>query len=72
MSDVYCPKCGEKILLTVYKGTIEKYIEIANRLVKQYNIGTYHEQRLQLVSNEIETLFLDIDKRKQHVLADFV
>ncbi|MFH0848263.1 MAG: DNA polymerase II large subunit [archaeon] len=67
-----CPKCGGKISLTVYRGTIEKYIHVANDLVRKYNLGDYHEQRLRLISDEIETLFMSHEKKTQHVLAEFV
>ncbi len=67
-----CSKCGGKISLTVYKGTIEKYIEVATNLIRRYDLGKYHEQRLRLISQEIQTLFVDEDRKKQHVLAEFV
>jgi len=34
-----CPKCGGKISLTVYRGTIEKYLEVAKELVLKYGTG---------------------------------
>lgn len=67
-----CPKCSGKIALTVYRGTIEKYIQVATDLVKRYSLGKYHEQRLRLIADEIESLFVDEERKKQHVLAEFV
>lgn len=34
-----CPKCGGKISLTVYRGTIEKYLEVAKELILKYGTG---------------------------------
>ena len=34
-----CPRCGGKISLTVYRGTIEKYLEVAKELILKYGAG---------------------------------
>jgi len=34
-----CPKCGGKISLTVYRGTIEKYLNVAKELILKYGTG---------------------------------
>ena len=67
-----CPRCGGKLVLTVHRGTIEKYIEVARDLVKRYDLGKYHEQRLMLLENEIESLFMGDDKTKQKALGEFM
>jgi DNA polymerase II large subunit len=67
-----CPRCGGKLVLTVHRGTIEKYIEIARDLVKRYDLGKYHEQRLMLLEDEIESLFMGEDKTKQKALGEFM
>jgi DNA polymerase II large subunit len=66
-----CQKCGGKISLTVHKGSIEKYLEIAERLVSRYNIGEYHEQRLKLIRDEIASLFEKTNEKDQMLLGDF-
>ena len=66
-----CVKCGGKISLTVHKGSIEKYLEVAEELVNRYDIGEYHRQRLQLIKGEINSLFAGGDEQKQLVLGDF-
>jgi len=66
-----CQKCGGKISLTVHKGSIEKYLEIAEHLVSRYNIGEYHEQRLKLIRDEIASLFERTNKKDQMLLGDF-
>jgi len=67
-----CTRCGGKLALTVHKGTIEKYIEVARDLVTQYDLGKYHEERLQLIEYEIDTIFSDEEKKKQRVLGEFM
>jgi DNA polymerase II large subunit len=68
-----CTRCGGKLSLTVYKGSVEKYLTIAQDLVKRYKLGAYHEQRLVLLRAEIESLFSEQEeKKKQPSLAQFV
>ena len=68
-----CPRCGGKLSLTVYKGSVEKYLTVAQDLVKRYDLGQYHEQRLLLLRQEINSLFSEEEeKKKQPTLAQFV
>jgi DNA polymerase II large subunit len=68
-----CTRCGGKLSLTVYKGGVEKYLTVAEDLVKRYNLGKYHEQRLLLLREEINSLFNEQEeKKKQPSLAQFV
>jgi DNA polymerase II large subunit len=68
-----CLRCGGKLSLTVYKGSVEKYLTLAQDLVKRYNLGKYHEQRLLLLHEEINSLFNEQEeKKKQPSLAQFV
>ena len=67
-----CSRCGGKLALTVHRGSIEKYIEVARDLVKRYDLGKYHEQRLMLLENEIDSLFMGEDKTKQKALGEFM
>lgn len=65
-----CSVCGGQLTLTVYRGGIEKYLEIAQRLVEKYKLPQYYSQRLQLVREEIDSMFIS-RKAKQANLADF-
>jgi DNA polymerase II large subunit len=68
-----CLRCGGKLSLTVYKGSVEKYLTVAQDLVKRYDLGQYHEQRLLLLQEEINSLFSEQEeKKKQPTLAQFV
>ncbi len=52
-----CTRCQGKIVLTISKGGIEKYLNVATDLAKRYSLEPYITQRLMLIKDEIETLF---------------
>ena len=62
-----CLRCGGELALTVYRGSIEKYLEVAQRIVLKYGTGEYHEQRLKLITNEINSLFREEGAGKSRV-----
>ncbi len=65
-----CPKCGNRIILTVNRGGIEKYIPRALNLVKIFNLDNYTKQRMELIEEYVESL-TNNPKIKQHKLSDF-
>ena len=67
-----CQRCGSKITLTVHRGAIEKYLGVAQDLVKDYSIGLYYEQWLRMISDEIDSLFREKREEKQPELIDFM
>ena len=52
-----CARCGGKLVMTVHKGGIEKYLNPAVDLVKRYGLDNYYIDRLELVREEIASLF---------------
>ena len=52
-----CTACNSDLILTVYRGGIEKYLPAATQLVKKYGLLEYYAQRLSMVEEEILTLF---------------
>jgi DNA polymerase II large subunit len=52
-----CPACNSELILTVYRGGIEKYLPAATQLVEKYGLLDYYAQRLNMVEEEILTLF---------------
>ncbi|MEM2963671.1 MAG: DNA polymerase II large subunit [Candidatus Anstonellales archaeon] len=66
-----CTKCGDKLLLTVNRGGIEKYLEVSKRMIKLYELPSYLKQRLELLEDEIESIFVD-EKSKQSDLSEFM
>ena len=56
-----CTKDGGKLLLTISKGGIEKYLEMAIALAERYDLDPYIRQRLYLVKDEIKSIFLSTE-----------
>jgi len=54
----------------VYRGGIEKYLEVAQNLVEKYKLPKYYAQRISLLKQEINALF-DSKRPKQICLTDF-
>ena len=52
-----CTRCGGKIVLTISKGSIEKYLTMAIDLANRYNLEPYLKQRLLLIKEEISNVF---------------
>jgi DNA polymerase II large subunit len=65
-----CRFCGGPLTLTVYRGGIEKYLEVAQRLIDKYDLPPYYAQRIALIKDEIVSMF-DNKKPKQASLIDF-
>ncbi|WEU39777.1 MAG: DNA polymerase II large subunit [Candidatus Odinarchaeum yellowstonii] len=66
----YNQGCGGRILPTVYKGGIEKYVEVADRIIQKYKLPEYLADRLEIVKMNIKSLF-ESDKDKQSQLSQF-
>lgn len=65
-----CSICGGQLTLTVYRGGIEKYLDVALRLIEKYGLPQYYAQRILLMKEEIADMFGG-KKPKQVSLADF-
>ncbi len=65
-----CTACKSDLILTVYRGGIEKYLPVAIQLVKKYGLSEYYAQRLSMVEEEILTLF-EGKKPRQISLTSF-
>jgi DNA polymerase II large subunit len=52
-----CTRCKGKLVLTISKGSIEKYLEMAIGLANRYNLEPYIKQRLLLAKEEIRNIF---------------
>ncbi|RLE55513.1 MAG: DNA polymerase II large subunit [Candidatus Methanomethylicota archaeon] len=66
-----CRKCGGKLVLTVHRKSIEKYLNSAITLIRKYNLGEYYKQRIELIEKELELLFSGEKDRKQTSLLQF-
>ena len=65
-----CPKCGNRIILTVNRGGIEKYIPRAISLCNDFNLDNYTKQRMELIEEYVESL-TNNPKIKQQKLSNF-
>ncbi|MHA1917944.1 MAG: DNA polymerase II large subunit [Candidatus Ranarchaeia archaeon] len=63
-----CTKCGGEIILTVSEGTVKKYINITRSLIDRYDLTTYYKQRVDMLEEAINTIF--VDKEKDQVKLD--
>ena len=66
-----CLRCGGKLVLTVTRGGIEKYLQVAMQIAQKYRASDYTKQRLKLVQRDIKSVF-ESDARRQMSLADFL
>ncbi len=71
-----CTKCGGKIILTIHKGGIEKYLKVSQEIAEKYNLTDYLKQRLKLIETDIEEIFKSSEEEQedkaQASLADFI
>ncbi len=69
-----CTRCQGKIVLTISKGGIEKYLGMAINLADRYELEPYMKQRLYLIKDEIENVFggVGADTTKQFNLSKFM
>ena len=58
-------------MLTVTRGSVEKYLQVAMQIAQQYGASDYTKQRLKLTQRDIKSVF-ESDARRQLSLADFL
>jgi DNA polymerase II large subunit len=66
-----CTHCGGKLLLTIARGSVEKYLKISKDLIEKYGLPLYLKQRIMLLEKELSSLFED-EKVKQFSLSDYL
>lgn len=66
-----CTRCGEKLILTVTRGGVEKYLQVAMKIAQDYGVSDYTKQRLRLAQRDIKSMF-ESDAHLQLSLADFL
>lgn len=66
-----CTKCGGKLTLTVHSNSIMKYLGISKQLCERFAVSDYTKQRLQLLEEEIKSLF-ENESEKQVTISDFL
>jgi len=66
-----CTRCGGKLILTVTRGGVEKYLQVAMGVAQEYGVSDYTKQRLKLMQRDIKSVF-ESDAHRQLSLADFL
>ncbi|MDH3610698.1 MAG: DNA polymerase II large subunit [Nitrosopumilus sp.] len=62
--------CGHKLIQTITRGSVEKYLKLAKRLVNNYDVGVYQKGRIHALSDEIDLVF-GKNKGDQSLLTDY-
>ncbi|MGH1565978.1 MAG: DNA polymerase II large subunit [Nitrosopumilus sp.] len=62
--------CGHKLIPTITRGSVEKYLKLAKRLVDKYDVGEYQKGRIHALSDEIELVF-GKNQGDQSLLTDY-
>jgi DNA polymerase II large subunit len=66
-----CRECGGDVNLTVHRGSVNKYMEVAKRVAEEYGCREYTKQRLEILDRSLESIF-ENDKNKQSGIGDFM
>jgi DNA polymerase II large subunit len=66
-----CRKCGGKIVLTVHKGSVEKYLAITKDIIEKYELDDYLRQRIDILERSIDSVFEE-EPKSQVSLVDFL
>jgi DNA polymerase II large subunit len=67
-----CPNCGGEIRGTLTRASVEKYLSIAQRLARDYDVDPYLRNRLDMLQRELNQLFRGPGKSDQLELTDFL
>ncbi|HUK80675.1 MAG TPA: DNA polymerase II large subunit [Nitrososphaerales archaeon] len=67
-----CPNCGGEIRGTLTRASVEKYLYIAQRLAREYEVDPYLRSRLDMLQRELDQLFHGPRKADQLELTDFL
>lgn len=66
-----CNSCGGKLLLTIHKGGIIKYLPYSQQIVERYRLPLYMKQRIEILKKDVESIFTE-EVEKQKGLAEFM
>ncbi|MDA4128469.1 MAG: DNA polymerase II large subunit [Thaumarchaeota archaeon] len=69
--DGKCTKCGNELHETLTRASVEKYLGIAQRLARDFDIDDYLKSRLEMAEKELDQLFKTREKSTQTELTDF-
>ena len=66
-----CRSCGGKLVLTVSKGSVEKYLELTKEMIERYQLEDYLRQRVDILERSIDSVFGE-EPKSQVSLVDFL
>jgi DNA polymerase II large subunit len=66
-----CRECGGRVNLTVHRGSVNKYMDVAIRVAEEFGCREYTKQRLEILDRSLESVF-ENDKNKQGSISDFM
>ena len=66
-----CLNCGGEVSQTVFKGTVEKYVELVERILLEKIRTPYLKERVILALENIKSLF-EAEEREQASLEEFI
>ena len=49
--------CGNRLIQTITRASVEKYLKLARRLVRKYDVGQYQTGRINALADELELVF---------------
>ena len=67
-----CPNCGGELRGTLTRASVEKYLAIAQRLARDYDVDPYLKSWLDMMERELDQLFQGQRRVDQLELTDFV
>ena len=62
--------CGQQLIQTITRASVEKYLRMAQRLVDKYDVGPYHKDRIRSLADEVVWVF-GRDGGDQTLLTDY-
>jgi DNA polymerase II large subunit len=66
-----CRKCQGKLILTVHKGSVEKYLKITKEMIDKYELEDYLRQRIDILERSIDSVFEE-EPESQVSLVDYL
>ncbi len=66
-----CRKCGGKLVLTVSKGSVEKYLELTKEMIERHKLDDYLRQRIAILERSIDSVF-EPEVESQVSLSDYL
>jgi DNA polymerase II large subunit len=66
-----CLECHNELLLTVSRGSVEKYVKTALNICSEFKINEYLTSRIDTLKAELNLLFKE-DVKDQHTIIDFI